>query len=122
MALALDLAHGTQTASIGTEHTLSTQTGSGIFTIVVNLKNLADGDRVVLRAYAKVLTGDSQAWLVYEGTYDHKQGDGSAVGSSALGEVLAASPPVVSPFSVSFTLKQTVGTGRAFDWRVDQLN
>lgn len=121
MAQTLDKAHGTQTATIGTEHTLDTETGSGVYVVVVNTKNMVNGDELELRAYTKVLTGDSQHWLIFEGSYKHQTGDGADAGSSAGGEVLKVSPPVSTPFSVKFTLKQTAGTGRSFDWRVDQL-
>lgn len=121
MSQTFDLAHGTQTATINTEHTLDAETNPGVYVLVVNLKNMAAGDVLELRAYEKVLTGDSQLWLVDSGTYANIQGDAAAVGSSAKGEVLARSIPIAAAFGVTFTLKQTAGTGRDFPWRVDQL-
>lgn len=122
MAQQLNKANGTQTATIGTEHTLNTQTDSGVYIVGVNLKNMVAGDALQLRAYTKILTGDAQSWLAYEAEFANAEGDGAAVGSSAEGEVLAFSVPIASPFSLTFTLKQTAGTGRSFDWRVDQLS
>lgn len=122
MAQQLNKANGTQSATIGTEHTLNTQTDSGVYIVTVNTKNMVNGDALELRAYTKVLTGDSQAWLAYSASYVNAQGDGAAVGSSAGGEVLKIAIPIASPFSLSFTLKQTAGTGRSYDWRVDQLS
>ena len=121
MALALDKSHGTQTATIGTEHTLLTESAAGIYTLTVQLKNMVNGDVLELRAYAKVLTGDANPLCVYEQSYAHAQGDGAAAGSSAKGAVVVKSPPVESPFSLIWTLKQTAGTGRSFDWREDQI-
>jgi len=117
----LNKATGTQTAVIGTEHTLSTQTDSGIYVLVVNLKNMAAGDTLELRVLKKVLTGDAQHYLVFTASYANIQGDGADAGSSAKGEVVVKSLPIESPFSVKFTLKQPAGTGRNFDWRVDQI-
>lgn len=121
MALNLAKSVGTQTAVIGTEHTLLTEGAAGIYTLTVQLKNMVAGDTVELRAYEKVLTGDANETLVFEQSYANKQGDGAAPGSSAAGPVIVKSVPVESPFSLKWTLKQTAGTGRAFDWREDQI-
>jgi hypothetical protein len=124
MAQQFDKAHGTQTAVINTEHTLDAEAGAGVYVISVNLRNMVGGatpDQLELRAYTKVLTGDAQSWLIYSGGFAGVQGDAAAVGSSAAGEVLAVTAPVVAAFGCTFTLKQVAGTGRNFDWRVDQL-
>lgn len=122
MAQVFDLAHGTQTASIGTEHTLNAPSTAGVYVLTVNVKDLANGDILILRAYKKVLTGDGQQWLLYEAEYANKQGDAAAVGSKANGEVLIISTPIVGAFGCTFTLHQSAGTGRNFDWVVDQLS
>lgn len=121
MALALNKSNGTQAATIGTEHTLLTEVTSGIFVLFVQLKNMAAGDIVELRAYVKVLTGDANPLCIFEQSYANIQGDGAAAGSSAKGPVVVKSPPVEAPFSLVWTLKQVAGTGRSFDWREDQL-
>lgn len=121
MALTLDKANGTETATAGgTEDTIVTDTDSGIYVLVVDLQNLVNGESVEFRAYVKVLTGDNEE-LVYEQSYSHKQGDGAGPGSIGKGPVIVKSPPIESPFSVTFTLRQINGTGRAFKWRLDQL-
>lgn len=125
MAQTFALTTGTQAATVNTEHTLGAgaeQSNAGVYTITVNLKNMALGDVLELRAYQKGLTGDAQKFLTVLGQYAHKQGDGVDVGSKASGEVLAVSIPIVAAFGVVFTLLQTAGTGRSFDWRVDQLS
>lgn len=123
MALTVQ-ASGTQAAVVGTEHTLNAApfTVSGVYVLSVNTRNMVNGDEVELRGYAKVLIGDANPSLVYEGGYKHQQGDGAAPGSSAGGEIVKVSVPIPSPYSITFTLKQTLGAGgRNFDWRVDTL-
>ncbi len=115
-------ANGTQAATLNTEHTLSGAFAvAGVYILTVNLKNLANGDVVELRAYQKCLTGDVQSYLAYKKAFSNVQGDAAAVGSNAQGPVLAISIPVPSVYSVTFTLRQTTGTGRNFDWRIDTL-
>lgn len=121
MALNLNKDNGAQTASIGTEHTLVTEGDSGIYVLFVNLENMVNGDVLELRAYTKVLTGDANSFLAFEQFYSNDQGDNAAPGSSAKGAVVVKSPPIESPFELVWTLKQTAGTGRVFDWRQDQL-
>lgn len=121
MALTLDKSHGTQAATVGTEHTLLTEATVGIFALFVNLKNMVDGDIVELRAYTKVLTGDANPLCIFEQSYKDQQGDAASAGSSAKGPVHVKSPPVENPFSLIWTLKQVAGTSRNFDWREDQL-
>lgn len=104
MALAT-AASGTQTATINTEHSLSTQTTAAFYVLMVNVTNLANGDTLELRLKTKVLTGDT-AEEIYYATYQHDQG----------AQAIIASPPVASMFSVEATLKQTAGTGRSFGW------
>jgi hypothetical protein len=121
MAQNLDKWNGTQLAVIGTEHTLKTDTDPGVYTITVNLRNLAAADALELRVYKKLLTGDAQSWMLHQGNYGNVEGDAAGVGSSAQGEVLAVCVPFSSKYSYSVTLKQTAGTGRNFDWSIDQL-
>jgi hypothetical protein len=121
MALVLDKSHGTQTATAGgTEDTLLTESTSGIFVLFTNIENLADGESVELRAYTKVLTGDT-AHLVYEQSYSHKPGDAAAVGGPGKGPVIVKSPPIESPFQLIWSLRQINGTARSFKWREDQI-
>ena len=121
MAQQFNKASGTQTAVVGTEHTLDAETTAGVYVITVNLLNMVGADVLQLRVYQKTLTGDSQSYLLYESEYANTQGDAAAVGSKANGEVLAASPAIVAAFGCTFTLLQTAGSGRNFPWRVDQL-
>ena len=98
---------GTQTAIIDTEHTLDTDADAKVFVLLVDTKAMVLGDILELRGKVKVLTGSTLA-LVYFATYAHVQE-----------EIVKASVPVTSPgFQMDFTLKQTAGTGRAFEWSV----
>lgn len=118
MAWTLDQS-GTQTAVIGTEHTLGVAaTTNATYVLKVQLKNLANGDTLELRAYTKVLAADVAATLIYSASFANLQGDGGAPGTSASGEVVAVSVAIPSDLSVTMTLKQTAGVGRAFDWAI----
>lgn len=103
-------ASGTQTATLATEHTLATRTDGKTYVLVVDASNLANGDTVVLRAKVKALTGSTAA-LAYSVTLTHAQA-----------EPVVISPPVPAVHSVAFTLEQTDGTGRNFDWSVVSLD
>lgn len=100
------LAEGTQTATINTEHTLATDTSGKTSVLAVDLGNLAYGDVVELRIYTKVRSGSTER-LAYYVSYSHAQGAPNVY-----------SVPVLAMNSVKATLKQTAGTGRAFDWQL----
>lgn len=104
-------AFGTQTATIGTEHTLSgaSFTTAGTYVLTLDTTNMVLGDRIEIRASEKVLTGGTEK-LVYVAVYKHVQA-----------QVVKISPPIPSAYSCKFTLKQTTGTGRAFDFRIDTI-
>jgi hypothetical protein len=101
-------ASGTQTATISTEHTLTTQTDAGSYVLVVDTANMALGDILELRIKTKVLSAGTTR-LAYMVPYLHIQGEPNKY-----------SVPVPIPASreIICTLKQTAGTGRAFPWEV----
>lgn len=109
MAVASE-SQGTQTATIGTEHSLATPTTNKTRVFAVDLKNLAVGDIVVLSCKTKVLTGGTVG-VVYEAVYANVQD-----------EPIIFSPPIPTLFGGTFTLLQSAGTGRAFDWAVYTLD
>lgn len=100
---------GTQTATIGTEHNLATPTTAGTRILKVNLTNLAVDEIVELRIYEKVLTGDPAPLVAYYQVLYGPTGADDTVWNSV---------PITSPYGATFSLKQTVGTGRAFKWQV----
>lgn len=97
---------GTQTATLDTEHTLTTETSAEIYILAVNLSNMVSGDITILRIKPKVLSGGSAA-LAFQQTF-----------SDAQTEDVVYSEPVPSAHSVAFTLEQTDGTGRSYEWSV----
>jgi hypothetical protein len=99
---------GTQTATIGTEHTLASPTTIATYVLSVDAKNMVLGDLLELRVYDKVDgTNYAQMW---KGTYQHPQIN-----------TAKASPPVAVTTQAQFTLKQVAGTGRAFPWSVRRI-
>jgi hypothetical protein len=105
MALS-ELGGGSQTATVGTEHTLHTETSGKVCVFVVDTANLAGGDTVELRIYTIARASGTER-LAYYATYSHVQG-----------EPMKYSVPVPANISFKATLKQTAGTGRAFVWAV----
>lgn len=104
---------GTQTATVTTEHTLATITTAGRYQLTVNVTNLANGatpDIVEIRQKIKVRSGGSE---VEEKLW--------TIGPGAQSEKVFRTVPIPSPFSVKYTLKQTQGTGRDFEWSVIDL-
>jgi hypothetical protein len=105
-------ASGTQTATIGTEHFLSSPNVAGVFTLHVNLVNMAAGDYVELRVYQMILSGDTPE-VAYRDAFQ---------GVQPADNRIAISVPIMNELtdtnSLRFSLKQTLGTGRNFKWKV----
>jgi hypothetical protein len=104
-------ASGTQTAVIGTEHSLATPTTSGVYVFSVDLANLAAGDILELRLKKKVLTAGT-IHVAYLGTVQD---------APSTDDQVIISVPIPCPFGCTVTLKQVAGTGRAFDWSLETL-
>jgi hypothetical protein len=104
-------ATATQTATIGTEHTLADVAVAGTFQLKVDASALTTGDILELRVYSIVRTGGTRG-VEYSAVWYDAQTD----------DVIKASVPVGNDLtdagSLRFTLKQTAGTGRAFPWKV----
>lgn len=98
---------GSQTATVGTEHTLATVTDSGIYVLRVDLNALAAGDIVELRLKAKARNATDSERLIH---------GPAPYGPIAPDQKLADSPPIMATGHFVATLKQTSGTGRAFPW------
>lgn len=102
-------ASGTQTATIGTEHTLATVTTPGTLVLAVDCAAMANGDVLELRLKTKVLSGGASGLAYY------------TVYANAQGQPIKYSVPVPANIEVVATLKQTSGTGRAFPWSLLSL-
>jgi hypothetical protein len=109
MALS-QVAQGTQTATLDTEHSLNTQTGSTVYVLAVNLANMVEADIVTLRVKTKVLSGGAAA-LAFTATF-----------SGAQPVDVVYSEPVPSAHSAEFTLEQTDGVGRNYEWAVLEMD
>ena len=100
---------GSQTATVSTEHTLSTLTTAGVYQPVVDVAAMVDAstaDDVEFRVYGKARSGDTER-LIYFASLRGAQSKGLWVG-----------PAVISPHYMRLSLTQTAGTGRAFPWAV----
>lgn len=99
-------ANGTQTATINTEHALTTQTTVGVYVLRVDCGAMIAGDTTVIRLKTKTLTG---------GTSRTEQ-EITLTGVQA--KPTWVSDPVPVDVEVACTLTQTAGTGRAYPWKL----
>lgn len=105
-------ASGTQSATVTTEHFLSSPNVAGTYTLHVDTVNMVAGDVVELRIYQMVLTGGTQR-VAYYARYD---------GAQPTDDLIKISVPISNELtdtnSLRFSLKQTYGTSRNFPWKV----
>ena len=105
-------ASGTQTATVTTEHFLTSPAVVGTFTLHVDLVNMVAGDAVELRVYQMVLTGGAQRVAYMAAYQDAQPTDG----------LIAISVPISNELTdanaLRFSLKQTRGSSRDFPWKV----
>ena len=99
---------GTQTATLTTEHTLTTQNDSKTFQALVDCSNLQDDEYVTVRVKTKILSGGTTR-VVQKLTYN--------AFDAAINPILMAAP-VMSDQEYVVTLEQNNGTGRSFPWKV----
>lgn len=97
---------GTQAATIGTEHSLAVVTPAKSVMLVADLSAMLNGDEVELRAKTKVLVAGSRKLLDF------------AVFQHAQPEAVMVFGPYPAGVDMEFSLKQTTGTGRSFDWAI----
>lgn len=108
-------ASGSQAATVGTEHFLSSLTSpapAGTFQLGVDLSPQAAGDTVELRVY-KMMKAAGTARVVYLARF---------VGAQPADDAIKVSIPISNALTdtnaLRFSLKQTAGTGRTFDWEL----
>ena len=102
-------AHGNTTAD-GSEQTLDTRTTDGMYQLVVSTANMADGDATEFRIKTKPRDAAGSRELAYYACYKNAQ----AI-------PIKQSVPITGS-SIEFTLKQTAGTNRAYQWSVRRLD
>jgi len=100
------VAYGSQAATISTEHSLTQQTGIGIYVLLVDTSAMQSGDTVALKIKTKRHTGDSSV-LAYTFTFTGVQTEPNKY-----------SVPVPIDTEIICTLAQTAGTGRTFPWKL----
>lgn len=99
---------GTQAATVGTEHYLLSTSDNGTYILIVNAENMVSGDTTELRLYLSTTDG-AQPDVCYYGKLQGAQGSDARVYISV---------PLPSYSGCSFTLKQTAGTSRTYQWQV----
>ena len=104
-------ASGTQTATIGTEHTLATVTTAKTLLLIVDKNAMVGSDKLELRSKTKILSGGTT----------RVEDIGRYFGAQSADDKIARSIPIPSDQEAVFTLKQTAGTGRAYPWKVMSL-
>ena len=105
-------ASGTQTATVTTEHSLTSVTESGVFVFLVDTVNMAAGDVLELRVNKIALASGTKRAHLFVAYY----------GAQAAHDLMKQSIPIPNDLtdanSIECTLKQTFGTGRAYPWKV----
>ena len=99
-------ANGTQSATINTEHTLTTQTTAGIYVLRVDCGAMIAGDTTIIRLKTKALSGGTSR-IEQEITLTGVQAKPNWV-----------SDPVPVDVEVACNLTQTAGTGRSYPWKL----
>lgn len=109
MAL-VDAAHGSVTTD-GTVQTLNSAsfTTSGVYVLGVDLTLMVNADEVEIIVSTKVLTGGSEA-VYSRHRFLHAQGP-----------KVWQTVPLLSPYSISFTVQRVAGTDHAYPWAVYTL-
>lgn len=104
-------ASGTQTATSGSEH-FTNVNAAGVYTYHVDLSAMLAGDYTELRIYQMVLTGGTARVAYVEAFQGVQPTDG----------MIAISVPISNELtdanSLRFSLKQLLGTGRAYPWKI----
>lgn len=105
MAL-LPAASGTQAATISTEHTLTTQTVTGVYALRIDVAAMASGDTLVVRIKTKTLSGGTLR-LEQEVTLNGAQNIAAWL-----------SEPIPADVEVVCSITQSAGTGRSYPWKL----
>ena len=103
---------GTQTATIGTEHQLMAGSTAGVFTFHVDTRNMAAGDYLELRVYQKTVAAGATCVAYFD----------SFQGAQPTDDLIQISLPIGNDLgeasALQFTLKQVLGTGRSFIYKI----
>jgi hypothetical protein len=107
--MAAQHASGTQAATVNTEHFVGTdpETTTGAFQFRVELNEMARADTLEIRVYEKVNDSADTARQIAMWPILNEQTD-----------LLFVSPALMLGNGWRFSIKQTTGTGRSFQWAV----
>lgn len=108
-------ANGTQSATVATEHSLASVNASGTYRLWVDRVNMVAGDALELRVKGKVLAGGTKRVIDVYAFTGAPPTDDTIVITDAYETELAVTD------GLEFTLKQTFGTSRNFDWNVRKI-
>jgi hypothetical protein len=108
-------ASGTQTATVGTEHTLASVNVAGVYQFWADLSGMLAGDVVELRVYRMVKSGGTSRVVAMAAFYGVQPTD------DAVKRTDGQACPLAVTDGLKFTLKQTFGTSRTFDYGADQI-
>jgi hypothetical protein len=111
MAISL-FSSGTTTPTLSTETTLATVSVAGTFVCNVDTFNMALGDATELRAYHMTTTTSRIAYVMIY--YGAQPTDDTIKEGLPIGNTLS------SVDAVKYTIKQRIGTARAYYWEVLQ--
>jgi hypothetical protein len=103
-------ASGTQTATPGTEHTLSSPSTAKTRALLVDVAALSGSETVTLKIKGAVLASGT-VQVISTNTFP-----------SGLADPHTQSVPVFMPQGGTFTLTQTGGTGRSYPWSIITLD
>lgn len=107
--------HGTQTATVTTEHTLADTSAAGSYVLSVDTVNMVAGDVLELRLYEMVLTSGTRRVAYFARFADAQPTDDLIKISVPISTALADSG------AVRATLNQTKGTSRNFPWNLKKF-
>lgn len=108
-------ASGTVTTD-GTEQFLSSPNETGVYTLTIDLSNMASGDIIYLRQYAITITGGT-ARLMGVTSYSGAQSSNSLVVQS-----VPYYNALTDTNSVRYSIQRIGGTDRSYAWRVTKLD
>jgi hypothetical protein len=103
---------GSQTATVGTEHTLNTstpETTDGIYQLFIDTSAMVAADITEIRIKEKARSADTQRQIMV------------ATLAGAQSDPLWVSPTFVLMNGWDMTLKQTAGTSRAYPWSIRKV-
>lgn len=107
--------HGTQSATVGTEHTLADTSDAGTYQLSVDTTNMAAGDVLELRLYEMVLASGTRRVAYLYRCSDAQPTD----------DMIKLSVPISTALTdsgaIRATLTQTFGTSRNFPWNLKKF-